>query len=484
MKNHTMFLPAAVILLLSASCRENSTTTASSGQDSAQPSFKAADIKEQLTYNRAVAAAIWGMPAVNYQLMVAAMTRLNGSFNQVVWWPKLLDWKNQTLTPNPDVIYLMPFFNTKEVGPVVLEIPPADSGVFNGSIMNYWQAAIEDVGPGGVDKGKGGKYLVLPPGYDKDRIPPGYIPMASDTYQGYALLRSVLRSGSDGDVARAVDYSRRVRVYPLSQATHPPATVFVDASNDIYDASIPYDINFYRSLDTMIQAEPWLERDKAMIDPLKTIGIERGKKFDPDPATEKILYIAVRDAHSWLLYNYDRLAPFYAGGAHWFFPATEETHQNIVNSFHVPDSYPIDNRGTCYMMAFFSAKHIGESQYYLMTTRDKEGHPLDGNASYRLHVPANPPVTQYWSMTVYNRDTHTFIRNARWMGRSSQTPGLKTNPDGSVDLYFGPTPPTTGESNWIPTDAHGAFEVLARFYGPKKALYDKSWSMGDLERLP
>ena len=81
-----------------------------------------------------------------------------GGFNQVVYWSRLLDWKNQTLTPNPDVIYLMPFFNTKDVGPVVLEIPPADDGLFNGSIMNYWQAAIEDVGPGGVDKGKGGKY--------------------------------------------------------------------------------------------------------------------------------------------------------------------------------------------------------------------------------------------------------------------------------------------------------------------------------------
>jgi len=71
-------------------------------------------------------------------------------YQEVLYWSRLLDWKNQTLTPNPDVIYLMPFFNTKDAGPVVLEIPPADDGLINGSIMNYWQAAIEDVGPGGV----------------------------------------------------------------------------------------------------------------------------------------------------------------------------------------------------------------------------------------------------------------------------------------------------------------------------------------------
>ena len=187
--------------------------------------YSADDLADRAMERRAVEAAIWGMPAVNYHLMYQEMVRkFKGGFNQVLYWSRLLDWKNQTLTPNPDVIYLMPFFNTKDVGPVVLEIPPADDGLFNGSIMNYWQAAIEDVGPGGVDKGKGGKYLFLPPGYDRAKVPDGYIAMPSDTYQGYALLRSVLKSGSDADVAKAVDYSKRIKLYPLSQAANPPAT--------------------------------------------------------------------------------------------------------------------------------------------------------------------------------------------------------------------------------------------------------------------
>jgi hypothetical protein len=440
------------------------------------------ELSRQVIRQRAFEAAVWGMPAVNYQLMYEEMVRkVKGAFNQVLYWSCLLDWKNQTLTPNPDVIYLMPFFNTKDVGPVVLEIPPADDGVFNGSIMNFWQAAIEDVGPGGLDKGKGGKYAFLPPAYDKAKLPGGYIAMPSDTYQGYALLRSVLKSGSDADVAKALTYSKRIKLYPLSQAANTPATTFVDASDVVFDSTIPYDLRFFEALDHIVQAEPWLERDKAMIDPLKTIGIERGKPFNPDTGTKEILDAAIKEAHVWLDARIDMLPPYY-DGRRWFFPITEEMHQNVMSFWQTPDSFPVDARGVAYSLAFFSAKHVGEAQYYLLTTKDSDGKPLEGRNRYRVNVPANAPVTQYWSMTVYNRATHAFIRNAPWVGRSSQTPGLQKNGDGSVDLYFGPAPPAAGDSNWVPTDADGRFEVLARFYGPKKPLFDKTWKLTDIER--
>jgi hypothetical protein len=444
--------------------------------------FTAAELVERMVHRRAVEAVIWGMPAVNYQLMYQEMVnKVKGDFNQILYWSRLLDWKNQTLTPNPDVIYLMPFFNTKDVGPLVLEVPPADEGLFNGSLMNYWQAAIEDIGPGGVDKGKGGKYLFLPPNYN-DSVPDGYIPMQSDTYQGYALIRSVLKSGSDADVAKAVTYSKRLKLYPLSQATNPPPTTFVDASEVVFDSTIPYDLGFFESLNHMVQAEPWLERDKVMIDQLKTIGIERGKPFKPDAKTQQILTDAIKEAQVWLDARLGLVPPFYEGGR-WFFPISEEMHGNVMSFWRTPDSYPVDDRGTAYTFAFFSGKHVGEAQYYLMTTSDNDGQPLEGNANYRLHVPANVPVTQYWSMTVYNRATHTFIRNARWVGRSSQTPGLQKNADGSVDIFFGSKPPASGESNWVPTNPNGRFEVLARFYGPQKPLFDKTWRLTDIEKV-
>jgi hypothetical protein len=448
-----------------------------------ESTFSSTDLAERALHRRAVEVAIWGMPAVNYQLMYEETVRkVKGGFNQVLYWSRLMDWKNQTLTPNPDVIYLMPFFNTKDVGPVVLEIPPADEGLFNGSIMNYWQAAIEDVGPGGVDKGKGGKYLFMPPEYDMDKVPDGYIPMPSDTYQGYALLRSVLKSGSDADVAKALTYSKRIKLYPFSQATDPPPTTFVDASDVVFDSTIPYDLRFFQSLDHIVQAEPWLERDKVMIDLLKTIGIERGKPFNPDARTKEILEDAIKEAHVWLDARIGKLPPYY-DGERWFFPITEEMHQNVMSFWHTPDSFPIDARGTAYTLAFFSGKHVGEAQYYLLTTTDSDGRPLEGGTNYRLNVPANVPVTQYWSMTVYNRATHTFIRNAQRVGRSSQTAGLQKNADGSVNIFFGSTAPASGESNWVPTDPNGRFEVLARFYGPQKALFDKTWRLNDIEEI-
>ena len=444
--------------------------------------YSSADLAERAIERRAIEAAIWGIPAVNYYLMYQEMVnKVGGGFNQVLYWSGLLDWKNQTLTPNPDVIYLMPFFNTKDVGPIVLEIPPADDGLFNGSIVNYWQAVIEDVGPGGVDKGKGGKYIFLPPGYDKAKVPNDYIPMPSDTYQGYALLRSVLKSGSDADIAKAVTYGKRIKLYPFSQAADPLPTKFVDASGVVFDSTIRYDLSFFQSLNQMVQAEPWLERDKAMIDQLKTIGIQRGKPFNPDTKTKQILNDAIQEAKAWFDSRYD-MFPAYYEGERWLFPVTEEMHQNIMSDWQTPDSFPVDARGTIYTLAFISAKHVGETQYYLLTGKDKDGKALEGNANYRLNVPANVPVTQYWSMTVYSHDTHAFIRNSSWVGRSSQTPGLQKNTDGSVDIYFGPTASANGESNWIPTDPNGRFEVMARFYGPQKPLFDKTWKLPDIEK--
>jgi hypothetical protein len=181
-----------------------------------------AGLAQRTAQGRAVEAVIWGMPAVNFDRMYQAMVHdANGGegSNKIVFWSRLFNWKNQTLTPNPDTLYFMPFYNTKDAGPMVLEIPPADSGSITGSVDDCWQTAIEDVGPAGVDKGKGGKYLILAPGY-KGKVPAGYIVLQSPTYQGFALLRSNPKSSSEADVASAVTYGKRVRFYPLSQAAH------------------------------------------------------------------------------------------------------------------------------------------------------------------------------------------------------------------------------------------------------------------------
>ena len=445
--------------------------------------LSAEELARRTVERRAIETVIWGMPAVNYDLMYQAAVKAKGSWNQIIYWSRLPDWKIQTLTPNPDAIYFTPFINTKDAGPVVLEIPPADEGSITGTIMDLWQSPLEDVGPAGVDKGKGGKYLILPPGY-KGKAPAGYIALPSDTYEGYALLRSIPKSGSAADVAKAVRYGKRIKLYPLSQASRPPATTFVDAVDVVYDSTIPYDVGFFESLNRIVQAEPWLKRDKAMIDPLKSVGIERGKPFNPDTRTREVLNDAAREAHAWLVARYEASysSPYYEDG-HWALPLSRELLEGQQTFFANPDVYQVDERGVAYSYAYFCPKHTGAGSYYLLTIADKDGRLLDGRGAYRLTVPANAPVSQYWSATVYDRATHALIRNARWPSRSSQTPGLQKNLDGSADVYFGPDAPAGKESNWVPTSPDGGFEVLFRFYGPEKPLFAKTWRLPDMERV-
>jgi hypothetical protein len=453
-------------------------------EPSAGPPSNPAELADRALHRRAIEAVIWGIPAVNYELMLRQVLKHGGAANQVVFWSRPVGWKNQTLTPNPDTIYFMPFLNTKDVGPVVLDIPRADTGTIVGSVDDCWQTAIADVGPAGADKGEGGKYLILPPDHAAG-VPDGYIAIPSPTYQSYALLRSNYRSADDADIADAVTYGKRVKVYPLSAAADPPQTTFIDANDVLFDATIPYDARFFDSINRIVQAEPWLARDRAMIDKLKTIGIEKGRPFAPDDKARRIFNLAAHEAHAWLMNRLETsyFPPPYFDGGHWHVPAAGEVVDGLATNFTDPDSYPVDNRAVAYSLAFFSAKHPGAGQFYLMAIKDGKGNRLDGGTTYRLRVPVSVPVRQYWSATAYDGNTHALIRNTPWSSRSSTSPGLARNADGSVDIYFGPAEPNGGSSNWIPTKACTTFEVIFRFYGPDQALFDRTWKLPDIERV-
>ena len=454
----------------------------------AQPAFAQTPAPDQLTQRsterRAVESVIWAMPAVNYDLMLQEMlSKTDGKLNQVVYWGRPLDWRNQTLTPNPDAIYFMAFFNTKD-GPVVLDLPPGDNdGSFNANIVNVWQMPLEDAGLLGADKGKGGKYLVLPPGY-ADKAPDGYIALQSDTFGGYMLFRSNLKSHNSADVARSIDYGKRFKVYPLAQASSPPPTIFTDAKDVTFDSTIRYDASFFEHLDRIVQSEPWLLRDRAMIDPLKSLGIEKGKPFKPDDATKARLTAATREAGTWLEAKYDAgLPPFFSATSRWTFPAPPDLVKAAQEAYADPNSYPIDTRGLAYSYAFVGIKRLGAGQFYLISIRDKDGRSFDGGQTYRLTVPANPPVEQYWSVTAYDRQTHALIKNMPRASRSSQIPELQKNADGSVDIYFGPAAPAGKDTNWVPTDPARKFELMFRAYAPTKALFEKSWVLSDVEQV-
>jgi hypothetical protein len=306
--------------------------------------------------------------------------------------------------------------------------------------------------------------------------------LPSVNYTGYALLRSIPASTSPDGIAKAAAYLKRIALYPLTEAGHPPDSTFLDASGVVFDAAIPYDIQFFESLDRMIQDEPWLERDRAMIDILRSAGIVKGEPFTPDEAATQMLTAAAVTARDWLDARYEDFPAFFPG-TRWIFPVDMSMMRGAVSGFTVPDEYPVDARGLTYYWGFSSIKRAGGNQLYLFATRDQDGQALDGGRPYRLTVPAHVPVSQYWSATVYNRATHTLIRDVGYASRSSLTPELVTNPDATVDIYFGPQPPEGRQPNWIPTRAGEQFEIIFRFYGVEKPVLDKTWTLPDIETM-
>ena len=280
-------------------------------------------------------------------------------------------------------------------------------------------------------------------------------------------------------------YGKRIKLYPLSQAANPPQTTFVDAVDVVFDGVIPYDVRFFESLHRMVQAEPWLERDRAMIDPLKSIGIEQGKPFKPDQKTDGHLRGRRRRSPRVVRSSATRLATRPTPAAHaGSFRPTRRYVKAVQTASRRPTSIRPTRRGTLYYFVFTSVKHPRRGP--VLPVRDAATRTA-------IRSTAPPPIaftcrrsrrsSRYWSAVLYDFATHALIRDMPHASKSSQSPGLQTNADGSVDVYFAPKAPAGKESNWVPTDAKGRFEALFRFYGPEKPLFDKTWVLPDIEKI-
>ena len=239
------------------------------------------------------------MPIVSVYAMRQAFFRdAKANYNDIVFWSKPSDWKNQTTTPNASALYVYFNFNTKE-GPVVVEIPAVVRAGLFGTLLDAWQVPLADVGPEGEDQGKGGKYLLLPPDF-KGQTPAGYIIVRAQTYNGYALFLAIPKSSSEVDVSNAIALVKKMRLYPLAKANGPPEQRFVDMAGKLFDGIVRFDENFYASLSKMVNEEPVLAQDRAMMGLLLPLGIEKGKEFKPNAATQRILAQSADAAHAWL----------------------------------------------------------------------------------------------------------------------------------------------------------------------------------------
>jgi len=431
---------------------------------------------------RAVEAAIWGMPIVSLDAMRQAFFRDAGAkYGDIVYLSQPSDWKFLLTTPNNSTRYVYFSFNTQIDGPVVLEVPAAVGAGLFGTMLDAWQVPLADVGPAGEDLGKGGKYLLLPPGFKGD-VPPGYFPVHSETYNGYAVFRAVSQSSSEVDVANAIALVKQLKLYPLSKAANPPATRFVDMFGKVFDGIVRYDESFYASLAKMVNEEPVLPRDKEMLGMLRTLGIEKGKEFKPDDATQAVLRQAINEAHAWFMRRLVTYGERYWPDRNWDVPVPSVAPKTAF-TWEAADYFDVDARGIGFFSFCAPPKKLGAATFYVGTFKDRDGELLRGDTTYRLNVPANVPAKQFWAVTVYGHEDAAFIRNSARSSIDSYDQKVKKNPDGSVDIYFGPTPPAGQEANWIPTPAGKGWFPFFRFYGPDKPLFDKTWKLPDIEKL-
>lgn len=441
-----------------------------------------AERAERTIQRRAVEAAIWGMPIVAADAIRQGFLRdLGARYNDIAFLSKPADWKFQTTTPNASTYYIYSAYDTKRDGPIVLEVPAAVGAGLYGQLCDMWDAPLSIVGPSGDDKGQGGKYLILPPDF-KGAVPAGYFPVPQQTYGGFWLMRTIAQSASQADYEAAIALLKKIRMYPLSQAGNPPGQRFIDASGRQWNGIPRMDASFYAVLAKMVNEEPVLPRDLAMMNMLRSIGIEKGKDFKPTAAMTAAFKGAVAEAKSTFQDTQKAsLLPYWAG-AHWALPDLSGVKTEFTYQTSEMLDYDLRGMGGFFFWAPPKKSDGSAPTIYISTVVDKAGKPFAGGQTYRLRVPANVPAKQYWSISIYDWNTAGFIREAAVVSLDSYNEKMKRNPDGSVDLVFGPQPLRGQEKNWINTKKGGQWFATFRLYGPDKPFFDKSWTMPDIER--
>ncbi len=441
-----------------------------------------ADVHDRMHYHRAIDAAVWAMPLMNFKFYRDALADAGVGPNDVGYFSKIQNWKFQTATPNNTTPYILTYWNMED-GPIVVEIPPStkDVGIF-GTLMDAWQRPIDDVGALGRDKGKGAKYLLVPPGYNGPLLPKALV-YEQRTNNGFVALRPIIKGATPENLAKAAEFVKKMKIYPLSKAKNPPKMEFIDLYDKLLEMTPVLDGNIYREIHEMLEEEVVEEQNLAMMGLLARIGIRKGELYSPDAKMQAIYDKAGPEALQYMLEQYHRqLNPWFYKGKKWssLTPAGDiETDW----SYEYPSYFDYHARGALYYAIITSVKNYGSATFYLDLAETPDGQWLDGGKNYKLVVPPKVPVRNFWAITTYDLQTASYIRNLEKSSIDSTQKQVKKNRDGSVDIYFGPKAPEGKESNWLPTDPKRRFFLLARFYGPEPALFDGSFELNDIELL-
>jgi hypothetical protein len=439
--------------------------------------------------------------------------------NTIAIFSELMDSNSLFLTPNTDTIYFMGVINLSK-GPMVIEHPPMGLGTIN----DMWFSWIVDIGPPGPDRGEGGKYLLVPPGYDGPLPEGGFYIAKSKTNRVLYAARSFLVNNDPKPAAENVRKHLKIYSYTpggvgtsiatalegkVRLAKNPPIpeTRFVEASGKAFNTIPPSDYSFFEMINENVQQEPATSYDVELAGQLAAIGIAHGKPFKPDARMKKILTdaAAVGNATGRILnWRYAMLHPewsyypnsmwgnmLWEGGANFETPPPLVTKDGMFKPLPPTGARTLDSRTAFYYGytldspgMIMRVPDIGSQ--YLMGFLDSAGNPFDGAKTYKVTLPKNIPARAFWSLILYDNQTRSMLQTPQRFPRAGSqsypSPAAEASSDGSTTVYFGPEQPNgVKRGNWIQTMPGKGWFTILRLYSPLEPFFDKSWRPSEIE---
>jgi hypothetical protein len=432
---------------------------------------------DEMDYQRAAQAYIWSTPLVSITTWRDNQAEAFGVENDTDFVVlESLKEKRGIVTGNLTTPYIFNF-TSLEPGPVQIDYP---EGKTAGGVLDFWQRPVFDLGLTGPDQGEGATYIVVGPEDDPEQYQQhGAHVFQSATNNIFIGLRIL-----DPDPGYFAKFASDYRMGRVGAELAP--STFIKGKDVKWSATAPRGLAYWQKLSDIVHEEPVREVDKAWMALLEPLGIAKGQPFEPDERQQAILLKGA--AMGELMTRNLQVNPRYTE------PYWEGTSWYKSFDFHIPqetaDRVELDERATWFYEAVSSTKGMvnptpGAGQVYMTTKRDAQGELLRADRNYRLHVPADVPVGQFWALTLYSENTRRPYDNGGTeiadVSLDSRMSDLSYNQDGSIDLYVGPDAPEGLESNHLKTVGDDGWFVYFRLYAPEQPFFDKTLKLADFE---
>lgn len=483
------------------------------------PTVKTAEkVRDTLDFTRALNAYNNSFRGASAYALGKGFQSIGAEDNSIVIFSKLLDSRSLFLTGNTDTIYYMGIIDLSK-GPMVLEQPPEGLGTIN----DMWFSWIIDIGRPGPDRGEGGKYLLVPPGYDGPLPDGGFYIAHSKTYRVLYASRAFL---VDNDPAPAVEnIKKNLKLYPyvpggvgtsiasalegevrLGANAKIPETKFVEGSGKAFNTIPPSDYGFFEMINENVQQEPATSYDVELAGQLAAIGIQHGKPFNPDARMKKILTDAAAVGSAagrtlnwrsnvmhpeWAFYKDSMWVNMLWEGGAFFETPPPAFKDGMFKPLSPTGARTLDSRIAFYYGYTLDSPGMimnipGVGSQYLIGFSDSDGNPYDGSKTYKVTLPKGIPAKAFWSLILYDNQTRSMLQTPQIFPRSSSqsypSPAAEVSADGSTMVYMSPTKPDgVPSSNWIQTDPDKGWFVILRLYSPLESFFTKEWKMGEIE---